>query len=183
MGELMGRTISAGREQETPFRALPNVSAGPGCHAFAETGHTLCGGFRGYWEANGGLWMFGYPSSEEFQERNEDTGVVYTVQHFERARFEWHPENAGTAYEVLLGRLGARLYAARYECWGSGVGDQGSGVAKYGRVSSETWIIRVFGHPPVRLPEERLVWQAAGGVLKLSVASRTMTPPYLRLRS
>jgi hypothetical protein len=28
------------------------------------------------------------------------------VQYFERARFELHPENAGTQYEVLLGQLG-----------------------------------------------------------------------------
>jgi hypothetical protein len=30
-----------------------------------------------------------------------------TVQYFERARFEWHPDLSGTPYEVLLGRLGA----------------------------------------------------------------------------
>jgi len=28
------------------------------------------------------------------------------VQYFERARFEYHPENAGTPYVVLLGLLG-----------------------------------------------------------------------------
>jgi hypothetical protein len=32
----------------------------------------------------------------------------------ERAPFEWHPEYAGTDYEVLLGRLGAQLYDQRY---------------------------------------------------------------------
>src|SRR5207244_9299315 len=42
-----------------------------------------------------------YPLSEEVSENG------LTVQYFERARFEWHPENAGTPYEVLLGRLGA----------------------------------------------------------------------------
>jgi hypothetical protein len=34
-------------------------------------------------------------------------GKIYTVQYFERAMFEWHPENVGTPYEVLLSRLGA----------------------------------------------------------------------------
>ena len=85
-----------------------------GCNYYAETGQTLCRGFKAYWEQHGGLWMFGYPISQELQERNPDTGEIYTVQYFERARFEWHPENAGTPYEVLLGRLGAQLYAARY---------------------------------------------------------------------
>jgi hypothetical protein len=28
------------------------------------------------------------------------------VQYFERNRFEYHPENAGTPFEVLLGLLG-----------------------------------------------------------------------------
>jgi hypothetical protein len=58
--------------------------------------------------------MFGYPISKEFEERNPDTGEVYKVQYFERARFEWHPENQGTPYAVLLGRLGAQLYDDRY---------------------------------------------------------------------
>jgi hypothetical protein len=31
------------------------------------------------------------------------------VQWFERERFEYHPENAGTRYEVLLGLLGNEL--------------------------------------------------------------------------
>jgi hypothetical protein len=34
-------------------------------------------------------------------------GAAKTVQYFERARFEWHPQHAGTPHEVLLGRLGA----------------------------------------------------------------------------
>jgi spore germination protein len=54
------------------------------------------------------LAVFGYPMSEENQERNRDTGQTYTTQYFERQRFELHPENAGTPYEVLLGRLGAQ---------------------------------------------------------------------------
>jgi hypothetical protein len=31
------------------------------------------------------------------------------VQYFERNRFEFHPENRGTRYEVLLGLLGNDL--------------------------------------------------------------------------
>ena len=33
------------------------------------------------------------------------------TQYFERARFEYHPENAGTPYEVLLGQFGRRILA------------------------------------------------------------------------
>jgi hypothetical protein len=31
------------------------------------------------------------------------------VQYFQRARFEYHPEHAGTPYEVQLGLLGDQL--------------------------------------------------------------------------
>jgi hypothetical protein len=52
--------------------------------------------------------MFGYPISEEFFEGGS------VVQYFERARFEWHPENEGTPYVVLLGQLGREQYQRRY---------------------------------------------------------------------
>ncbi|NWJ46784.1 MAG: hypothetical protein HXX08_12970 [Chloroflexi bacterium] len=68
----------------------------PGAVYFPETGHNLRNSFKAYWEANGGLSIYGYPISEEFYEVNPDDGNNYVVQYFERARFEWHPENSGT---------------------------------------------------------------------------------------
>ena len=91
--------------------ADPPVSPRPGAAYFPETGHNLGGGFRRYWEANGGLAQFGYPLSEEFRETLED-GREYTVQYFERARFEHHPENR-PPHDVLLGHFGRRIYAER----------------------------------------------------------------------
>src|SRR5205823_5144403 len=76
---------------------------------FAETGHNLSGAFAAYWEAHGGLFVHGYPLTEPFPEVNPTDGKTYTVQYFERSRFELHPENAGTPYEVLLGLLGTQL--------------------------------------------------------------------------
>lgn len=81
---------------------------------FNETGKTMGGKFRAYWEKNGGLAQQGFPISEEFQERNDLDGKVYTVQYFERAVFEIHPENAGTQFEVLLSQLGTFRYRAKY---------------------------------------------------------------------
>lgn len=78
---------------------------------FPETRHSLAFGFLRYWLRNGGLPIFGYPLSEEFSETDPGTGQTYTVQYFERARFEWHPESLGTLWEVQLGRLGAELAA------------------------------------------------------------------------
>jgi hypothetical protein len=79
---------------------------------FPITGHTLWGGFRDYWNAHGGLEQFGYPITEEFQEVSPTDGKLYTTQYFERARFEWHPENK-PPYDVLLGLLGRTITKGR----------------------------------------------------------------------
>jgi hypothetical protein len=79
---------------------------------FAATGHNLGAGFLAYWQANGGLAQFGYPLSEEISEPLAD-GQTYTVQYFERARFEYHPENH-PPYDVLLGQFGRRFFAASF---------------------------------------------------------------------
>lgn len=105
LGRLVGNEITEGRSNEEPFRPLAACAPDPSRDCFAETGHSLSGTFRDFWRTNGGLAAFGYPISEEFQERNADTGETYTVQYFERARFEYHPENEGTPYVVLLGRI------------------------------------------------------------------------------
>jgi hypothetical protein len=82
-------------------RQPPPAGTSPDWVYFAETGHYLSFGFRSFWQRSGGLPVFGYPLTEEFPEGG------YTVQYFERQRFEYHPEFRGTPYEVELGRLGA----------------------------------------------------------------------------
>ena len=73
-----------------------------------ETGHTLKGEFLAYWQEHGGLAQFGFPLSEEFLEKSPTDGKTYTVQYFERNRFELHPENQAP-YNVLLGLLGRQF--------------------------------------------------------------------------
>ena len=85
----------------------------PGSVLFPETGHRLGGVFLQYWKNNGGLAQQGFPISEEFQERSATDGKLYTVQYFERAVFELHPENIAP-YNVLLSLLGTFQYEARY---------------------------------------------------------------------
>src|SRR5205085_1707844 len=87
--------------------AQPATAILDGTHSyFTETSHNVGGAFRAYWLANGGLTHFGLPLTEEFTETSPTDGKPYLVQYFERNRFEYHPENAGTQYEVLLGLLG-----------------------------------------------------------------------------
>ena len=81
---------------------------------FPETGKRLGGMFLDYWQSHGGLAQQGYPISDEFTEVSDLDGKPYTVQYFERAVFERHPENAGTPYDVLLSQLGTFGYKARY---------------------------------------------------------------------
>jgi len=102
------------------YRQLYGPAGAPDQHAgtansrlFAETGYHLGGSFRTYWEQHGGLAQQGYPISEEFTETSSLDGKPYTVQYFQRAVFERHPENAGTPYEVLLSQLGTFRYQAR----------------------------------------------------------------------
>ncbi|MDI3340746.1 MAG: pectinesterase family protein [Sphaerobacter sp.] len=109
---LVGNEVTADRRAEVPFQPA-DAGAAAHCTYFAATGHNLCFGFRSYWERFGGLAVFGYPISEEFVERNPDTGQLYTVQYFERARFEWHPGEWPERFDVLVGRLGAQVLAQR----------------------------------------------------------------------
>jgi plastocyanin len=81
---------------------------------FAETGKTIGGAFRAYWERNGGLAQQGFPISEEFKERSTLDGKEYRVQYFQRAVFEYHPENAGKSGEVLLSQLGTFRSREKY---------------------------------------------------------------------
>jgi uncharacterized protein YkwD len=83
------------------------------CRAFPETGRTACGPFLAYWQGNGGLAQQGLPLTDVFTETNPTDGKPYQVQYFERARFEYHPENKAP-YDVLLGLLGREQFAAKY---------------------------------------------------------------------
>src|SRR3954449_12403587 len=80
---------------------------------FPQTGKTVEGRFLDYWNSHGGVMQQGYPISDEMQEQSETDGRTYTVQYFERAVFELHPENAAP-YDVLLSLIGASQYERKY---------------------------------------------------------------------
>src|SRR4051812_7505834 len=87
----------------------PGGQAQSDAHTFPETQHTVSGLFWQYWQAHGGLTQQGYPLSEPLQAPSDLNGQTYTVQYFERAVFEEHPENQAP-YNVLLSQLGAFRY-------------------------------------------------------------------------
>lgn len=89
------------------------ADSAPDTVSFSETGKHLGGAFRAYWNAHGGLAQQGFPISEEFSEKSDTDGNTYIVQYFERAVFEYHPENQAPN-NVLLSLLGTFRYQARY---------------------------------------------------------------------
>jgi hypothetical protein len=110
-------TITAGRLgarylelQHRPWQYGPPPFVTDVCSYFPQTGYQLCGPFREYWQRNGGLERFGYPITDQIEEVVE--GRVFRVQYFERRRMEFHPEYAGTRYEILLGLLGQEIFSA-----------------------------------------------------------------------
>ena len=62
--------------------------------------------FLDYFNSHGGVDIFGYPISGEMMEK----GI--NVQYFQRARMEWHPENAAQ-YRVQLGLVGVEVFSQR----------------------------------------------------------------------
>ena len=90
------------------------INNSTGSQLFPETGKRVGGRFLEYWQQNGGLAQQGYPISEEFMEVSDLDGKPYLVQYFERAVFEYHPENSGTQYEVLLSQLGTFRYKSKH---------------------------------------------------------------------
>lgn len=94
------------KSRKIDWRTLPAAPTAPdACLTFPETGRHLCPPFRAYWEQNGGLSLYGLPLTEAFAEN----GLL--VQYFERNRFEYHPDQSGTPFEVELGLLGRDLYS------------------------------------------------------------------------
>ncbi len=98
-------------------RRVDPGTTNPNWTYYSESGHYLANDFRNYWENNGGLSVFGYPLTEEFDYLSPETGSAHAAQMTERQRFEWHPENAGTPYAVLLGRLGEAILEAQGRDW------------------------------------------------------------------
>jgi hypothetical protein len=74
---------------------------------FTETGFCIDGTIRTYWEAHGGLAVFGLPLGAATQ--TTVAGEQITTQLFERNRIELHPNN-NAPYDVQLGLLGVITY-------------------------------------------------------------------------
>ncbi|MBC8075363.1 MAG: PQQ-dependent sugar dehydrogenase [Chloroflexales bacterium] len=147
------------RRQGRDWRSFPKGQGGPGCQLFSETGHGVCGPFLAFWQGHGlefdgrrgtgyaeSLALFGLPLSEAQTETNSSGATVLT-QWFERARFEYLPENPDP-YKVLLGRLGAEAFDPQ----------AGNGPTQYHQVRQPNW------PAPLEVPVGFTVEEAASGL-------------------
>jgi hypothetical protein len=82
------------------FERVPPVPDTPDRRYFPETGHTLEGAFKAYWDATNGGFYYGPPISQPVNE--VINGRQFTVQFFERARLEIHSDRIRVG---LLGRV------------------------------------------------------------------------------
>lgn len=93
-----------------PYRANKRGEAAaagePDVIWFDETKHGIGFGFKDFWCRRGGLDIFGFPLTDELSEPDPAApGGQRTVQYFERAVFEFHPE-APAGWTVQLRHLG-----------------------------------------------------------------------------
>jgi len=101
---LLGDLLTWGQRAGPEWQPLERAAAPADARYFPETRHSVRGSFLAYFDRAGGLYSFGYPISEPF----DQDGLW--VQYFQRARFEFHPGNP-PAYRVQLGLLGDELIA------------------------------------------------------------------------
>jgi hypothetical protein len=111
-------TLNAGQSVQISQGAItPPVTVvevpGIDSQTFPETGKAAAGIFMSYWLSHGGLAQQGFPISGLIRERSDLNGQTYTVQYFERAVFEFHPEYAAPN-DVLLSQLGTFQYKRKY---------------------------------------------------------------------
>ncbi|NTW00019.1 MAG: hypothetical protein HGA19_01795 [Oscillochloris sp.] len=113
-GSNQTRLTQSSDSETEPSWARPAGTSAADARLFPETGYSVAGRIRSYWEQNGGLAVFGYPITAQQAEQIE--GQTVQAQWFERNRLELHPENTAP-YDVLLGRLGADRLAQRGYDW------------------------------------------------------------------
>lgn len=119
LGRLGAEQVSAGGITAWPEQPRTDRSD---CQYFPQTQLNVCGRFLEAWRSFGlsfdgqpgnsfaeSLALFGFPLTNEMTLTMAD-GQTYTVQYFERTRFEYHPEN-DPPYDVLFGLLGNELRA------------------------------------------------------------------------
>jgi len=110
---LLGKEALTAKYSGNPPASPTETVPGNGSKTFPETGKTVTGLFLDYWNTHGGLEQQGYPITDAYSEVNDADGQTYITQYFERARFEYHPEQNDPNAKVLLGLVGREIYGSK----------------------------------------------------------------------
>ncbi len=103
---LLGREAVASKYY-VPGRFTPNTKDQA---YFPETKHTLRTGFFQFWSRGStGLARYGFPLSEEVDEKSLVDGKLITVQYFERVKLEYNKQTN----QVQIGNLGREMLIRR----------------------------------------------------------------------
>ena len=97
-----------GRSYYDALQPVPEVANTDTLTFFPQTGHTVTGGFKAYWEANGGLAIFGYPITEEYAGYTEDGAWDFSdADNFTSASDFAFSDGSGNGPCVAVGRRGS----------------------------------------------------------------------------
>src|SRR5438105_6654057 len=107
---VQDRAGSAPVGQTPPYSGDPvaprpaPAGSGSATRFYAETGHSVSGDFLDFYKSTpNAAELFGLPLTEEFPQQLAG-GAIFSVQYFERARFEYHadlPEGHGVGLGIL----------------------------------------------------------------------------------
>lgn len=92
-----------------PYR-IATAQSNPDSQYFPQTGYTVEGEFlEKYQSASDPTLVYGYPITNAFVAPDISPSAGLQIQYFQRARFEYHPENA-PGDRVVVSPLGTYLY-------------------------------------------------------------------------
>lgn len=157
---MSGTMLAQDRTDEQPFQPILNPGDGTW---MASTQHTLRdypAPFRSFVERYGGVHVFGYPISEQFEEIDSATSQLRVVQYFERQRLTWYPNLAHTRYQVVPAPVGKLV---------RGIWHHGN-TAFANSESGETPRPFIYGYNAM-LYHDMAPWQDRSRVLELTKAS------------
>ena len=105
---LLGYWAADKVANKTPFAP----TSATGSRFYTQTKHNISPRFQAFWDNNGGLPIFGFPISEEFEEQLPGQ-PLRKVQYFERTVLRYFPEN-NAEFSAQGDLLGVAYYRASY---------------------------------------------------------------------
>ena len=95
-GRLFVESLSDDLKNAFPYGRIGVTPTTATSKYFPETGHTLQAGFYELYNKTGGLFIYGFPISQEYERLDLTDGKTYRYQLFERGRMRWSADTGAT---------------------------------------------------------------------------------------